>query len=146
MSFLSALFGGKASAKPAEPYWQRNSELKFSRLLQLYGRADRFAGLGGVFVCWNTGIKGRWVYVGHCDDMAQAVRELCDAPEAAEFEARSALFFTWAPIKAELRDGVTRYLRDILNCALDDPDLDRVFGMSRERLAAAPPVPVLPPG
>ncbi|WP_413207204.1 hypothetical protein [Rhodospirillum sp. A1_3_36] len=146
MSFLSAIFGGKAAAKPAEPYWQRNSELKYGRLLQMYGKADRLKGRGGVFITWNVGVKGLWVYCGHCPDMAMAVRELCDSPETREYEARSALFFTWSPIKPELRNGVVKHLRTTLPFALDDPDLDRVFGFSPKQIDAARAVPVLPPG
>jgi hypothetical protein len=146
MSFLSAIFGGLAPAKPAEPYWQRNNDLKYGRLLQIYRKADRLKGRGGVFIVWNTGIKGRWVYCGHCTDMAMAVRELCDSPETQEYEARSALFFTWSPIKPKLRDGVVKHLRATLTFVVDDPDLDQVFGFSSKQIEAAKAVPVLPPG
>ncbi|MCF8483175.1 MAG: hypothetical protein K9H25_22345 [Rhodospirillum sp.] len=146
MSFLSAIFGARTPAKPADPYWQRNSALRYARLLQLYGRTERLSGRGGVFITWNTGVKGRWIYCGHCTDMALAVRELCDAPKAREYEARSALFFTWAPIKPELRDGAVKYLRETLSFALEDSDLDQVFGLSPARIKAAKDVPVLPPG
>lgn len=134
-------------ARPQDPYWQRNARLRYVRLVHMAARADRLAGKGGVFVIWTQGVqRGTWVYCGHSPDLAEAVRQVIDAPAIVEWENRARLAFTWAPIRADRRDGVVAYLRGLLAFAVDDAALDEALGLSRARLRDADPVPVLPPG
>ncbi|MGB1028008.1 MAG: hypothetical protein ACPGYL_15740, partial [Rhodospirillaceae bacterium] len=128
MSLLSVLFGRAAPKKPPQdPYWQRNDDLRYPRLLQVFGKSGRITGMGGVFITWSVGTKGRWFYCGHGKDLAECVRLLMDDEIFEDVPNRGSLFFTWAPIKEELRDGTVRYLRETLPFMIDDPGIDQSF-------------------
>lgn len=149
MSLLSRLFGRPAASKPRppqDPYWQRNADLKYVRLMALYHRTRGLRGQGGVFIVWSQGLRGQWVYCGHAPDLAEAVRLLADSHPIAEWEDRAPLSVTWSPIRADRRDGAVAYLRETLRFQVEDPTLDRRLGMRPEALARAERVPILPPG
>ncbi len=146
MSVFSLLFGPPKPQTPMEPYWQRNQDLKYARLIHMHARSKRLHGRGGVYVLWTLGVKGQWLFCGHTADMGEAVDALPGIKPIHEAEDRTEVLFTWSPIRAELRDGVVAYLRRTLSFEIQDDSVDLALGMAPGRIAAATPVPVLPPG
>jgi len=142
MSFLSFLFGDE-DKPPPDPYWQRDQKGRFFRLLALRPDRKDLARRGGVFVVFHGGVKPGWVYVGAAPDLGAAVSRLQDHREVSALEMRGGLFFTWAYIKPDARDGVVAFLRARMRPELDAPDLDQAFGCNPGK---AQPQPVLLPG
>ncbi|ABC23842.1 hypothetical protein [Rhodospirillum rubrum] len=145
MSLLSTLFGDTTDP-PQDPYWQRNPDLKYYRLLQISRRPQVLADKSGVFILWSQSPHGHWIYCAHAEDLEGAVEIVASHPEVISLESRHGLLFSWSPIRADLRDGVVAHLRATLPFALEDAALDDRLGLSAAKLAAAEPVPVLPPG
>ena len=138
MSFFSFLFGDDEKPPP-DPEWQRDDRGRFMRLLALRPTRKDLARRGGVFVVFHGGVQPRWVYVGGAADLGAAVARLQDHHDLSVLEARGGLFFTWAYIKPDKRQGVVAYLRTRMKTELDAPDLDQALGCAPE---GARPEPV----
>ncbi|CCG08414.1 hypothetical protein [Pararhodospirillum photometricum] len=150
MSFLDSLFGASPSPAPPpaplDPFWKRNANLKYVPLMALASRPQPLRGRAGVFVLWIIGTRPAWVACGPSTDLEETVLRLADTPSIQEWERRGSLVFTWAPIVADKRDGVTAYLRTTLPFKGLSDTLDRALGIDPEKIRRASPVPVLPPG
>ncbi len=142
MSFFSFMFGDE-NKPPPDPYWQRDDRGRFVRLLALHPHRKDLARRGGVFVVFHGGVQPGWVYVGSAADLGAAVARLQDHHALSTLEARGGLFFTWAYIKPDKRNGVVAYLRTRMKAEFDAPDLDQALGCAPK---GAHPQPVQLPG
>lgn len=86
-------------------------------------RLGRSSGKGGVYVIWSG--KGI-VYVGQGDFEERFSKHRRD-PQILRYAANKRLYVTWAVVEKGYRNGVERYLADILEplvergCPNDDP-------------------------
>lgn len=67
----------------------------------------------GIYVIWYDGNPGRVVYVGQGDIRAKLMAHRSD-PIVMSYAQRGTLRVTWAAVSAHQRDGVERYLADLL--------------------------------
>ena len=133
MSLMSFLFGGDrddvfSSSKPVDPEWRRSPRGLFYRLVTFKPGDLGLSGVGGVFVIWHGGVRPAWVSADKTADLAVAIEEAQDNPDVNRFESHGGLYISWTPIKPEFRDGVVKYLRQIMDplvdSALADGDID----------------------
>lgn len=142
MSILSFLFGDTNTAPP-DPVWQRDSSMRFYRLLAMRPGKPNLKGRSGVFAVFHKGVQPGWVYVGSATDLQQAVELIQDHPEISALEARGGLYITWSYVRADKRDGVVAFLRARMAPEVTAPDLDQALGC---RPGNAKPIPVQLPG
>ena len=137
MSLLSFLLDdGEPGDSPQDVKWRRSPRGGWFRLMLVDPGNLDLDGQGGVFVVWHLGVRPEWVHVGAATDLARAIEAARDNPEITQYESRGRLYVTWSPIVEAYRDGVVRYLTDLL----------RPVVPSARDSSAAEPVPVLPPG
>lgn len=133
---------GSAQITPKAPVdveWQRDERGYYYRLLRLHPAEAGLVGVGGVYVMWSRGVHPKWIHVGATGNLGEAIGWARDAQEVLAFEGRGSVYVTWAPIKADYRDGVAIYLKDKLS-----PELPQPFPPDHAK-AEATPFPVIPP-
>jgi hypothetical protein len=108
---------------PPDPHWQRSRVGRFHRLVYLYPEDEDLAGVSAVYVMWHGGSQPEWVFVGHTDDLAQALNAHADDPALTAYDTRGGLFVTWALIRDEYQPGVVRYLTAELKPVVENSKL-----------------------
>lgn len=128
--------GKSAGRRPVDPQWVRNPKGSFYRFNTFDPESAGLRGIGGVYVVWHSGMKPRWVAVGQADDLAKALDALFDDEDVMSHSVHG-LYVTWAPIKAEYRAGVVKFLAEAMSPAVPPPV---------PKDSKIEPVPVLTPG
>lgn len=137
MGIFSGSKPRRALGPPSDPGWARNPKGLFYKFALFEPEKAGLSGVGGVFVIWHSGVKPRWVYVGQSDNLAGALDALLDNDEVMDYNKHGGLYVTWSPIKPEFRDGVCRYLLEIMAPLVENPaSIDEDIE----------PIPVLVPG
>ena len=124
----------------ADPNWVRSPRNLFYRLFAVKPLEMGLTHQGGVFVIWHGGVTPGWVCADKADSLAAAILDAQDNGDIAKYESRGGLYVTWAPIRAEYRDGVVRYLRENMDPYVTSSKEDDDVNMKAE------PIPVLLPG
>lgn len=81
-------------------------------------------GVGGVYIAWHAGVKPEWLIAGVADDLEFSLQKLHQDPDIREYETYGRVYFSWALIKKEYRDGVVYYL-DEFTQTIFKSDFDR---------------------
>ncbi len=107
---------------PPDPHWARDAKGRFHRFTDLDPEEEGVKGVSGVFVIWHGGLRPEWLLVAKSGNLAFDFHKLAHDKDLMSFEARGGLFVTWALIKGDLQDGVVRFLSDILDPVLENPE------------------------
>jgi len=137
MGIFSGSKPRRSLGPPGDPGWARNPKGLFYKFAFFEPEKAGLTGVGGVYVIWHSGVKPRWVYVGQTDNLAGALDALLDNDEVMDYNKHGGLYVTWSPIKPEFRDGVYKYLFEVMGPLVENPA--RVDD-------AVEPIPVLVPG
>jgi hypothetical protein len=120
---------------PQDLNWARSSSGYFCRLIYVDQRPLR--GQSGIYAIWHAGPAPRWVFTGHTDDLAAALKTAANNADIMNFESHGGLYASWCLIQKEYQPGIARYMIDQLKPLIKNqsaPDL------------TATPIPVFPPG
>lgn len=99
-------------SKPVDPGWVLDSKGKFLSFLYLDPEELNLNGVGGVYLIWHAGVRPEWVYAGLTNDMASALHDAGENADINYYEANGGLYVSWAPIKADFRKGVVKYIEE----------------------------------
>lgn len=118
MALLDDIFAGA----PTDPKWGRDAKGRFPKLLMMDPEELGLSGRSGVLVLWHKGMKPAWVYVGKSNDLAQAFHDLGNNDEIAHQDIHGGLFASWSFVRDEHQDGVVRYLINVMDPKIDNPN------------------------
>ena len=93
--------------------WKKYTNGKWCRLLDLDLAHSHFDNLKGVYAIWHMGLQPKWVRIGQGEIRDRLGKHREDS-EIISFRAHG-LFVTWAPVDADFRDGIERFLGEKLN-------------------------------
>jgi hypothetical protein len=142
MVMVLGIFGkSKKKAPPSGPpqdvAWIRSPKKRFYKFLNLEPEEMGISDMSAIYVLWHQGIRPQWVYVGWTDNLERAFVELRRDPEITDYDRNGGLYVTWSMIKPEFQPGVVKYLNQVMNPVVINPDMP---GEDEE------PIPVLLPG
>ena len=133
------------SGPPQDVAWVKSAKKRFYKFLNLEPEAMGIADMSAVYVLWHQGVRPQWVYVGQTDDLGRTLQELRRDDEIVDYDKRGGLFVTWSMIKPEFQPGVVRYLYQVMQPVVVNPDyLDK--GEDEKGAEEVEPIPVLLPG
>jgi len=133
------------SGPPQDVAWVRSAKGKYFKFLNLEPDEMGLENISAVYVLWHQGVRPQWVYIGHTDDLGRTLQELRRDDEIVDYDKRGGLFVTWSMIKPEFQPGVVRYLYQVMQPVVVNPDyLDK--GEDEKEAEEVEPIPVLLPG
>ena len=122
---------------PEDPRWVKSPTTgKYTRLLRLDPEKLGLRDVSGVVVIWHAGVKPRWVYVSHTDDLAEHLHQIGNNQEIMRYETNGGLYVTWSLIREEYQEGVVKFLTAQMKPLIANPYI---------AASDADPVPVLTP-
>ncbi len=98
--------------EPVDPGWVTTREGGFFEFLSLDPEEIGLSGVGGVYLIWHGGVRPEWVFTGHTNDMAAAFHSAGQNKEITYYENNGGLFVAWAPVLADYRPGVVKYIEE----------------------------------
>jgi hypothetical protein len=81
---------------------------------------DRTSDTAGVYVIWHEGKPSRTVAVGQCSSIKQQLSTYKNHEGVLAYREFGTLRATWATVPDEFRDGVEKYLVDLLTPLMGD--------------------------
>ena len=81
---------------------------------------DSLGNVAGVYVIWHEGNPSRTVYVGQGDPIKNRLGQHRNDPRILAYRKFGTLRVTWAAVSSNQRDGVERYLADLLHPLVGD--------------------------
>jgi hypothetical protein len=131
------------SGPPQDVAWVRSAKNKYFKFLNLEPDQMGLENISAVYVLWHQGVRPQWVYVGHTDDLGRTLQQLRRDDEIVDYDKHGGLFVTWSMIKPEFQPGVVRYLHQVMQPVVVNPDLLEADDKEKEEIE---PIPVLLPG
>jgi hypothetical protein len=133
------------SGPPQDVAWVKSAKNRYFKFLNLEPDEMGLENISAVYVLWHQGVRPQWVYVGQTDDLGRTLQELRRDDEIVDYDKRGGLFVTWSMIKPEFQPGVVRYLYQVMQPVVVNPDyLDK--GEDEKEAEEVEPIPVLLPG
>ncbi|MGH6659916.1 MAG: hypothetical protein ACREB6_00100 [Rhodospirillales bacterium] len=133
------------SGPPQDVAWVKSAKNRYFKFLNLEPDEMGLENISAVYVLWHQGVRPQWVYVGQTDDLGRTLQELRRDDEIVDYDKRGGLFVTWSMIKPEFQPGVVRYLYQVMQPVVVNPDyLDK--GEDEKGAEEVEPIPVLLPG
>ena len=133
------------SGPPQDVAWVKSAKNRYFKFLNLEPDEMGLENISAVYVLWHQGVRPQWVYVGQTDDLGRTLQELRRDDEIVNYDKRGGLFVTWSMIKPEFQPGVVRYLYQVMQPVVVNPDyLDK--GEDEKEAEEVEPIPVLLPG
>lgn len=93
--------------------WGKYDNGEWCGLINLNLNNPFFENLEGVYVIWHGGLQPRWVRVGQ-GNIRDRLGKHREDNDILAYKGHG-LYVTWAPVNANIRDGIERYLGESLN-------------------------------
>jgi hypothetical protein len=81
---------------------------------------DSMSDVAGIYVIWHQGNPSRTIYVGQGDPIKDRLSSHRNNAEIMAYKRSGTLRVTWAAVPYSQRDGVERYLADLLSPLVGD--------------------------